>query len=174
MKQIDITELGKENVFELIGKEWGLVTAGTLDDFNMMTVSWGALGELWGKHVAIVFIRPERYTHDFVEQQNRLTLTFLGEAGRAAHKVCGSKSGRDLDKVAATGLKPLALADDAVTFEQARLTLVCRKMYKGHFEPEKFLDKEQLERWYNDRPGGGLHDVYFLEIEAAYKGDTAL
>ena len=109
-----------------------------------------------------------------MEQQNRLTLTFLGEAGRAAHKVCGSKSGRDLDKVAATGLKPLALADDAVTFEQARLTLVCRKMYKGHFEPEKFLDKEQLERWYNDRPGGGLHDVYFLEIEAAYKGDTAL
>ena len=57
MQQIDITELGKENVFELIGKEWGLVTAGTLDNFNMMTVSWGALGELWGKHVAIIFIR---------------------------------------------------------------------------------------------------------------------
>ena len=103
MQQIDITELGKENVFELIGKEWGLVTAGTLDNFNMMTVSWGALGELWGKHVAIVFIRPERYTHDFVEQQNRLTLAFLGETGRAAHKVCGRQSGSNWAEATCTG-----------------------------------------------------------------------
>lgn len=93
MQQIDITELGKENVFELIGKEWGLVTAGTLDNFNMMTVSWGALGELWGKHVAIIFIRPERYTHDFVEQQNRLTLAFWERLGVLLIKFVGVSRG---------------------------------------------------------------------------------
>ena len=169
MQQIDITELGKEDVFGLIGKEWGLVTAGRKEKFNMMTISWGALGELWGKHVAIVYIRPERYTHEFIEQQSRLTLSFLGEKGHEAYKICGTKSGRDFNKAEAAGLQPVILADDLITYEQARLTLVCRKMYKGRFEPDHFLDKAQLERWYNDQLGGGLHDIYFLEIETVYK-----
>ena len=94
---------------------------------------------------------------------------FLGEEGRDALKYCGSHSGRDADKMAATGLTPLTVADDAVTFAQARLTLVCRKLYKDAMRAEAFIDKACLERWYNDQPGGGLHDVYVVEIEAVYE-----
>ena len=64
MEKIDIKRLN-DNVFDLIGKEWILITAGSCDHFNMMTASWGCLGWLWNKPVAVIFVRPERYTHDF-------------------------------------------------------------------------------------------------------------
>ena len=146
-----------------------MAVSGSADHFNTMTASWGGLGFLWNKPVAFVFVRPERYTHDFIEANDRLTLAFLGEEGRDALKYCGSHSGRDADKMAATGLTPLTVADDAVTFAQARLTLVCRKLYKDAMRAEAFIDKACLERWYNDQPGGGLHDVYVVEIEAVYE-----
>lgn len=105
MREISVSEL-KDNMFDAIGKEWMLVTAGTPEKFNMMTASWGGTGILWGKPVAFIFIRPERYTYEFIEKGDKLTLSFLGEAHREIHKICGSQSGRDIDKVAASGLKP--------------------------------------------------------------------
>ena len=115
--------LGKENAFEMIGKEWMLVTAGDESRFNTMTASWGGLGWLWNKPVAFVFIRPERYTHEFIEASTRLTLSFYPEECRKALQLCGTRSGRDTDKVAATGLQPVTLPSGAVTFAQARLSL---------------------------------------------------
>ena len=72
-----------------------------------MTASWGGIGWLWNKTVAFVFIRPERYTYEFVEKNDYLTLSFLGEENKKIHAVCGSKSGRNIDKVKETGLKPV-------------------------------------------------------------------
>lgn len=106
MKKLEVKDL-KENFFEAIGKEWMLVTAGTKEKFNTMTASWGGIGWLWNKPVAFVFVRPERYTYEFIEKSDYLTLSFLGEANKKIHAVCGSKSGRDTDKVKATGLKPV-------------------------------------------------------------------
>ena len=105
MKKLEVKDL-KENFFETIGKEWMLVTAGTKEKFNTMTASWGGIGWLWNKPVAFVFIRPERYTYEFVEENDHLTLSFLGEENKKIHAVCGSKSGRNIDKVKETGLKP--------------------------------------------------------------------
>lgn len=170
MKKMELSLL-KENVFDLIGKEWMLVTAGTSDCFNTMTASWGGIGFLWGKPVAFVFVRPERYTHDFIEQHERLTLAFLGEANRGVHKVCGSKSGRDTDKVKEAGLRPVETPTGVVTFTQARLTLECRKLYKAPITPEGILDVETVSRWYNDQPGGTYHDMYVVEIEQLYTGE---
>ena len=82
MKEISVSEL-QDNMFDAIGKEWMLVTAGTQEKFNMMTASWGGTGILWGKPVAFIFIRPERYTYEFIEEGDKLTLSFLGEE----HKV---------------------------------------------------------------------------------------
>lgn len=101
MKEINVSEL-KDNMFDAISKEWMLVTAGTQEKFNMMTASWGGTGVLWAKPVAFIFIRPERYTYQFIEEGETLTLSFLGEEHKDIHKICGSKSGRDIDKVAAT------------------------------------------------------------------------
>ena len=98
MKKLEVKDL-KENFFEAIGKEWMLVTAGTKEKFNTMTASWGGIGWLWNKPVAFVFIRPERYTYEFVEKNDHLTLSFLGEENKKIHAICGSKSGRNIDKV---------------------------------------------------------------------------
>lgn len=171
MKKADITSLAREDAFHLIGKEWMLVTAGTPEHFNTMTASWGGIGWLWNKPVAFVFIRPERYTHQFIEANERMTLSFLGAEHRDILNFCGSKSGRDYDKVKETGLLPVETEHGCVGFQQARLTLECRKLYKGNFKAEEFLDKDALERWYDDKPGGSLHDVYIVEIENVYTAE---
>ena len=173
LKKQNIEVLARENTFELIGKEWMLVTAGTPEKFNTMTASWGGIGWLWNRPVAFVFIRPERYTHGFIEANEHLTLSFLGtsEKMREALTLCGRVSGRDRDKVAESGLTPLTVGTDSVTFEQARLVIEGRKLFKSPMKAEHFLDKEVLERWYNNQPGGSLHDVYVVEIEAVYSAE---
>ena len=130
MKKTNYEILGKEDALNLIGKQWMLVTAGTSEKFNTMTASWGGLGWLWNKPVAFVFIRPERYTHGFIEASDCMTLSFYGEEYREALKICGTKSGRDSDKVAATGLTPEELESGNMTFGEARLTRDCRKLFK--------------------------------------------
>ena len=106
-----------------------------------------------------MFIRPERYTHEFIEREGRFTLSFFKDEWKDALKFCGSKSGRDYDKCKETGLKGVALETGAVTFEQARLALDCRKLFKSPMTAANFIDKSVLERWYNTNPGGSLHDV---------------
>ena len=170
LKKVDIKVLAKENAFDLIGKDWMLVTAGNKDKFNTMTASWGGIGWLWNRPVAFVFIRPERYTHEFVDREGRLTLSFYKEAYRDALKFCGSRSGRDVDKVKETGLTPVALESGAMTFGEARLTLDCRKLFKASMTEANFIDRTILEKWYNAQPGGSLHDVYVVEIEGVFEG----
>ena len=145
MKKTTIETLASTNVFEIIGKEWMLITAGNLQKFNMMTASWGGIGWLWNKPVAFIFVRPEVYNF------------------------CGTKSGRDFNKTVETGLLPVETEHGSVTFEQARLTIEGRKLFRSEFTPEEFLDKTLLERWYNDKPGGSLHTMYIVEIENVYE-----
>ena len=170
MKKIEVSEL-HDNVFTTIGKEWMLVTAGTKEKFNMMTASWGCLGWLWNKPVAVMFIRPERFTHELIEQGDNVNLVFLGksEEARKTYNFCGSKSGRDCDKAKECSLTPVETEDGCVTFAEARLTLQCRKLYKSRIRPEDMIDKT-IEQWYGGVKGG-LHDVYVMEITAAYEKD---
>lgn len=170
MKKTDLKTLAEENAFELIGKEWMLITAGTMEKFNMMTASWGGIGWLWNRPVAFLFVRPERATYPLVEDGERVTLSFLGhdKAARDAYNFCGTKSGRDYDKAHETGLTAVETEHGAVTFAQARLTIEGRKLFRTDFVPENFVDKSVLERWYNDHPGGSLHTMYVVEIENVY------
>lgn len=167
MEKIAVEQL-TDNFFTAVGKEWLLITAGNKDKFNMMTASWGCIGWLWNKPVAVVFVRPERFTHGLVEANDCLTLSFLGssEEARRIYNFCGSKSGRDYDKASETGLKPVLTDNGNVTYEQARLTLECRKLYKDNIKPSNFIDPT-ISKWYGEKQGG-YHDVYILEIENAY------
>lgn len=162
---ISISDL-KFNPFDAIGKDWYLVTSGTLEHYNTMTASWGTMGIFWGKPVVNTFIRPQRYTHEFLEKNDLYTISFFHEEMRPALQLCGSKSGRDIDKAAATGLKPVAV-EDSTTFEQARLVLVCKKLYDYHIDPAHFIgDAKELDaRWY---PQKDYHHCYFGEIIAVY------
>lgn len=158
----------KDNVIELIGKEWMLVSAGDKEKFNMMTASWGGMGVLWNRPVVFAFIRPERYTREFIDAKNEFTITFLGPELRKAHSICGSKSGREIDKVAATGLTPLFTEAGNPVFEEARFTLECKVVYKSEIEEAKFLDPSVFPRWYDEK-NGNAHIVYIAEILNAWE-----
>lgn len=168
MKQTTISAVASRDEFKLIGQDWMLITAGTKDSFNMMTASWGGFGILWNKKVATIYVRPSRYTHDFIENNERLTLSFFPEECRAALQLCGTRSGRDTDKLALSGLTALELESGAMTFTQASLVLECRKLFKTEMEAGNFCDPEIFKEWYgteDDAP----HTIYILEIEKVYE-----
>ena len=151
-------------VFRLFNDRWALVTAGTLDDYNTMTIGWGCMGSLWGpphktKPVLTVFVSPARYTHEFLEKNEYFTVSFFPEEYRGDLGVLGSRSGRDGDKVAQTRLTPVA-ASHGVDFEQAELTFVCKKIYDHQFELEKV--PQDVADWIYTRVPP--HTMYIGEI----------
>ena len=153
-------DLIKDNPFKLIGDDWMLVTAGTKKSFNTMTASWGALGELWNKKVAFCFVRPTRHTYRFMEESGIYSLSFFDESFREALNFCGKNSGREVDKMKATGLTPVFNDSGAVYFEQARLVLLCRKIYFQDVNPDLFLDPAIHESY----PKKDYHRMYIGEV----------
>lgn len=159
-KNIDPSQIS-DNIFKLIGSDWMLVTAGPPDAYNTMTASWGGAGVLWNKNVAWCVVRPQRYTYEFMEKNDTFTLSFFDEEYRDALTVCGSKSGRDIDKAAVTGLMPMAGELSGTTsFKQARLIIECRKIYFQDLQPNNFLD-DSIDANY---PQKDYHRMYFGEI----------
>lgn len=148
--------------FEKISKEWMLITAGDEEKSNTMTASWGGLGIMWGKNVATVYIRPQRYTKEFVDRADRLTISFLSEEYREALGVCGKVSGRDVeDKWEMAGLHPYAV-DGTTAVEEAEMIFVCKKQYHQEMKPECFDVMDNDEKWY---PQKDYHVMYIVEIE---------
>ena len=165
MKQITFSEL-QFNPFDLIAKDWMLVTAGWQErGYNTMTASWGHLGSIWGhgggKATAVIYVRPQRYTKEFVDREERFTLTFFDQSYRSALGYLGSHSGRDGDKVADVGLTPV-FEGDTTYFAEAKLVLFCRKLYQAPLLEECFVDREVVEDCY---PKRDFHDLYIAEIE---------
>ncbi len=156
--EISVSET--ENVHKLIGEDWMLITARDGEGANAMTASWGALGELWGKHVAFCFVRPQRYTYGLMEAEDRVSLAFLDEKYRDALKYCGSHSGREGDKLKHAGLTSLD-ADGVPVISESRLVLICRKLYCDDIKEDRFVDKTLLANYKQK----DYHRVYVLEIE---------
>lgn len=159
-QEINIEEL-QLNPFTKIGKQWMLITAGTEEKCNTMTASWGGLGVIWGKPAATVYIRPQRYTKEFVEREDTFSICFFPEKCRPALTLCGSVSGRDKDKIREAGLTPL-FVDGTPAFEEAELILVCKKMYAQEMKPELFLDPEIDGKWY---PQKDYHTLYIAQVQ---------
>ena len=167
LKAMDPKKL-QENVFSLIGDKWMLITAGTGEKCNTMTASWGGLGVIWGAPAATCYIRPQRYTKEFVDREEYFTLAFFGEEHRAKLSLCGSKSGRDVDKAAECGFTVAESACGTPYFTQAQLVLVCRKLYADTIKPECFLDRSCDTDCY---PEHDYHTMYIAEIVEALKQD---
>lgn len=158
-KSIDPKQLN-ENVFSLIGDKWMLITAGTKENCNTMTASWGGLGVFWGAPTATCYIRPQRYTKEFVDREEYFTLAFFGEEYRKALSLCGAKSGREVDKVKECGFTVEASPEGAPYFEQADLVLVCRKRFVQPMDPAN-MPEDAKEKWY---PNKDYHVMYMAEI----------
>ncbi len=164
-KEVSIESL-EFNPFQKISKEWMLITAGDEKKSNTMTASWGGLGIMWGKNIATAYIRPQRYTKEFVDANDTFTLSFLPEKYRKALNVCGSVSGKDVeDKWADAGLTPYYV-DGTTAVEEADLVFVCKKQYHQLMKPECFDVKENDKKWY---PEKDYHIMYMAEIVKVLK-----
>ena len=148
------------NVFERIGKQWMLITAGREESFNTMTASWGSMGILWGKNVAFVFVRDHRHTFKFMEENEFYTLSFYGEEYREALQICGTLSGRDVNKPEKAGLTP-AYDEKTTWFNEAEMVITCRKLYRHKIDPNELVDSSITGIY----PQNDYHYMYVGEIE---------
>ncbi|MBN2698185.1 MAG: flavin reductase [Bacteroidales bacterium] len=153
----DITD----NVFKLLDRDWMLVTAGSPDQCNTMTASWGHLGILWNLPIAIAYIRPQRYTYRFANENRDYTLCFFENKYREILEFCGTKSGRTHDKIKETGLHPLETDRGNVIFKEASLVLECEKIYVDNLKKENFLVPDIAEKNY---PFDDFHRFYMGRI----------
>ena len=163
-KEIKAEELNN-CVFTDVGKKWMLISAQKKDgSINTMTASWGAMGVLWNKNVFFCFVRPQRYTHEFTEESDKISISFFGEEYRDSLTFCGRNSGRDCDKAKETGLTPKAI-DGSMGFEESRLTLVCEKIYYQDLDPKGFVDETLDSKNYAQKD---YHRMYVGKIVSCY------
>lgn len=160
MKELEGIKSVKENLVKLIDDDWGLVCACDGDEWNGMTISWGGVGELWNKDVVFAFIRPQRYTKVLMDKSDYFTVSFFDKDKKDALKICGTKSGRDMDKMKLAGLSPV-FDGDTVYPEEARLVIKCRKIAVQKLDNAGFID-ESIEKNYS---AGDYHYIYVGEIE---------
>lgn len=154
------------NVFRRIGDQWMLVTAGNRTGCNTMTASWGGLGVLWGEPVATAYVRPQRYTKEFIDREKYFSLSFYDEKFRKELALCGAKSGRDIDKVKECNFTVEYGLGDTPYFAEAELVLICEKQYADELKPEKFIDTVAAVKWY---PQQDWHTMYIGRIAEVLK-----
>lgn len=148
------------NAFEKIGKQWMLITAADENKVNAMTASWGGLGVIWGKNVAYIFVRGSRYTKEFIDKTDTLSLAFFDEDKKPMLGYMGKISGRDEDKIEKAGLT-VKMVNNIPVFNEATETLLCKKLFAGPISPEYFTDNEIDTKWYESKD---YHTMYIVEI----------
>lgn len=158
--QTDICQLNK-NMVKMISEDWMLLSAGTPSAHNEMTVSWGGLGFLWNEPVATVYVRPQRYTDKFINACDRFCLCVFDEQYKNMLKQAGAISGKDCNKTEILGLTPI-FEEETVYFEQAKLVIICEKLYTDKFSPQNFKKSETIEKYY---PMKDYHHVYIGAIK---------
>ena len=159
-KEIKPNELN-ESTFKLIGDDWMLITAEKDGKVNSMTASWGGFGILWSKSVVYTFVRPQRYTKEFIDASPTFSLTFFDESFKKDLSYLGTVSGRDEDKLSKTKLN-VTYIDGTPGFNEAKLTIICRKIYAQELDPNCFIDKTIDNKIY---PTKDYHTVYVSEVE---------
>jgi len=159
-KEIKPEELDK-SPFQLIGKDWMLITAEKDNKINTMTASWGGLGVLWGKNVAFIFIRPQRYTKEFVENSDTFSLTFFDKTFKKELGYLGSVSGKDEDKISKANLT-IQHSDSTPYFDEANISIICKKLYAQDIKPECFISSDLDISMY---PEKDYHTLYIAEVE---------
>ena len=159
-KELDIKEL-KINPFVMLNDEWALLSAGNAQKHNTMTIAWGSMGIMWAKPIFVVVVRPQRYTKEFIDNNEMFAVSFYPEKYRKALQLLGTKSGRDCDKIAESALTPFYL-DNTVAFEEAHTVFICKKLHGGQqLNPADFVDKSIDTAIYPDKD---YHYYYTGEV----------
>ena len=158
MKEISIKEV-KENLVKCIADDWFLIGAKKDDQTNMMTASWGMIGNLWNKEVVNVYVRPTRYTYEFIDNSDTFSCSFFDESYREQLVICGRNSGRDINKVEVCNFDE-EIVENAPVYQQAKLTIICRKIASYDLNPTQFIDEMIDQKHYKN----DYHRVYTGEI----------
>ncbi len=148
------------NFYELISKDWMLITSGNKEKFNMMTASWGTFGQLYGRPVMTCYILPSRYTYQLIEKNDTYTLTFYKSNYKKALQYCGNHSGRDENKVKGSGLTPISTPDGTMAFNEAWLIVECKKILTQSFTTDAVKDEKLKAQW----EGKAMHKMYIGEV----------
>lgn len=150
-----------------------LITAGAGDRANPMTIGWGTLGVEWGKPIFIAYVRESRHTHRLLEENGEFTVNIpLGEYDKKITSFCGTKSGRDVNKIRELGLTPEEPEVISVPgIREFPLTLECRVIYK-QVQELSALEPSSISRYYPVRPTAepsqDIHTAYYGQIVASY------
>lgn len=145
-----------------------LMTTKAGSKVNTMTIGWGTIGIEWGKPIFIAFVRDSRYTKELLDANGEFTVNVpVGAIDKKTLGYCGTKSGRDTDKIADLGLtleEPEVISVPGI--RQLPLTLECKIIYR-QFQEEKQLPADLYDRYY---PGlvGDYHTAFYGEIVSAY------
>ncbi len=154
------TDLVDKNIFDMVGKDWMLITAGNKEKANTMTASWGGFGVMWGTNVAYIVVRESRYTKEFLDSSDTFSLTFFENPPRGELKYLGAVSGRDEDKIKNARID-VCYEGDTPFVGDGNLIFICRKMSATPINEDTILDKNILDKWYAD---GDYHTLYIGEI----------
>ena len=166
MKLVDPRTISLD-VWNVFNENNALLTAGDRQRCNTMTVGWCQVGRLWNRLTCTVYVRPERYTYGFIEAEDFFTVSILPkEHKKTTMAYCGTKSGRDVDKIKECGLTLAYGAGEAPFMEEADLVLVCKKIYAQDFNAGCVLDEASIMPFYGE--SGGWHRCYTGEIVEAY------
>lgn len=160
-----LPEMIRKNPFQMIGKEWMLITAGDENKVNTMTASWGGLGVMYGKNVAFIVVRPQRYTKEFLDRTETFSLSFLEKEYKKELNYLGSVSGRAEDKIAKSGLT-LDQYENTPFFAEATNVLICKKLYVQQMNGDCLLEEHYKSTFY---PNEDYHYLYIAEITKAFK-----
>ena len=148
-------------------REWFLLTAGdyAAGEYNCMTTAWGAIGSMWDRPLAAVAVKPTRHTFAFLERYPTFTLCHFPRSFQKKLLYLGSKSGRDLNKIADSGLTPIASSRVAAPgYAEADLVLECETVYSDDYKPERFKREALRDSLRSERP----HRIFFGEILAVF------
>lgn len=164
MKRIDPFELSL-SIFNEIGKKGFLLLSGEEQNHNSMTVGWASLGYLWKKPMAFVYVRPQRYTYEFMEKYNYFSINFFSQDFNDILQLFGTKSGREIDKMHPPKITPLNFENKTCYYKEADMVLICRKVYIEDLKPENFVDKTFLKNY----PLHDFHRIYYGEIDTIFE-----
>lgn len=166
--ELDMNNFAKAgyDVFSMFSQRWALVTAGSMDDFNTMTIGWGAMGSIWGApgncpQIIAVFVRDNRRTYDYMLENEFFTVSFFPEEYKKDLGILGSVSGHDdPEKLQRTSLTP-KLMGEGLGFEEAELSFVCRKIYCQTLDRDA-IPPQVIDRMYTQDEH--MHRMFFGEI----------
>ncbi len=173
-REIEIFEHAGEVVKAL--KTGVLLTTKAENKVNSMTIGWGTLGVIWGKPTFIAFVRENRFTTSQLEKNPEFTVNIpQGAFNKNIVGACGTKSGRDMDKIKELGLTletPEVISVPGI--KELPLTLECRVMYQQKQDAQAIGDEIKKAFYPQDidscapRANRDFHVAYYAEIVRAY------